>query len=156
MFPINGVGSKRRKRLIFGVYIEGSFDLTKMNLRRNYFSDFQLEPYNCSLKKTVKTEMPEGQLTLRCWVSILFCPPPTMASSCFFWILCKTLPEEALIITAFFVKGAPFEPGVLAINLAETGKNDLSSPPDLQTVDIAIFLRIRSDYQLTRGRVSVI
>lgn len=88
--------------------------------------------------------MLEGQLTLRCWVSILFCPPPTIASSCFFWILCKTLPEHALIIRTFFVKGALFEPGVLAINLAEKGKIHLSSPPVLQTVDIAIFLRIRS------------
>lgn len=140
--------------------VEGSFAITKMNLRRNYssyFSNFQFEPYSCSLqKKLKKTKMLEGQLTLRCWVSILFCPPPTLASSCFFWILCKTLPEQVLIIKAFFVKGSPFAPGVLVINLAETGKIALSSPPALQTVDIAISLRIRSGVRLTSGTVSVI
>lgn len=125
--------------------VKGSFAMTKMNLRRNYFSVLQLEPYNCSVRKLEKkTEMLEGQLTLQCCVSILFCPPPTIASSCFFWILCKTLPEDVLIIKAFFVKGAPFAPGVLAVNLAETGKIALKSPPVLQTLDIAIFLRIRS------------
>lgn len=46
-------------------------------------------------------------LTFRCWASILLWPPPTTASSCFFSIRCKTLPdppEQARTIKAFFHK----------------------------------------------------
>lgn len=41
--------------------VKGSFAMTKMNLRRNYFSVLQLEPYNCSVRKLEKKNRNAGR-----------------------------------------------------------------------------------------------
>ena len=81
-----------------------------------------------------------------------------MASSFFSSILCRTLPEQARIKTAFFLKWAPLVPDVLLINPADTGKKDFSNPPALEAVNIAMFHDRMPDvlFSTDKGRVRML